>query len=313
MISRLAFILALALSVVAAAAEELQPNQTYGGTRVEASSHRVSFVVPQGWTGRFGREAKYQALLLSSSTIEGVGIAILQTGPTAAQVAAGLNEPQDLGAGVVLRPAGAPTIRGTRMGIRYENETHVGFALALIGPTQNSVIFFLAGPPPNEKIYLSLLGELGNSTNFLPPARATIPPTPAPAPAQPQPPVSGGMGQEWSSLLSGQALNYFSSYRSGGGGGGMASHRVLHLCPNGSFLYSGDSSVTMNVPGASGSSAGRGGFAGRWRLESTTPTTAVLVLVVEGGQELRWQKKYDDNKTFVNGQRWLREPSKACR
>jgi len=314
MISRLVFILALALSVAAAAAEELQPNQTYaGGTLVEASSHRVSFVVPQGWTGRFGREAKYQALLLSSNTIEGVGIAIIQTGPTAAQVAAGLNEPQDLGAGVVLRPAGAPTIRGTRMGIRYENETHVGFALALIGPTQNSVIFFLAGPPPNEKIYLSLLGELGNSTNFLPPARATIPPTPAPAPAQPQPPVSGEMGQEWSSLLSGQALNYFSSYRSGGGGGGMASHRVLHLCPNGSFLYSGDSSVTMNVPGASGSSAGRGGFAGSWRLESTTPTTAVLVLVVEGGQELRWQMKYDDNKTFVNGQRWLREPSKACR
>jgi hypothetical protein len=102
MISRLVFILALALSVVAAAAEELQPNQTYaGGTRVEASSHRVSFVVPQGWTGRFGQEAKYQALLLSSNTIESVGIAIIQTGPTAAQVVAGLNEPQDLGAGMV--------------------------------------------------------------------------------------------------------------------------------------------------------------------------------------------------------------------
>jgi hypothetical protein len=311
MIRRLVIILALALSVVSAAAEELQPNQTYaGGTRVEASSHGVSFVIPQGWTGRFGQEPKYQALLLGSNTIEGVGIAIIQTGPTAAQVAAGLNEPQDLGAGV-LRPTGAPTIRGSRMGIRYENETHVGFALALVGPTRNSVIFFFTGPPTNEKTYLSLLGELGNSTNFLPPARATAPP--APAPAQPQPPASAGMDQEWSSLLNGQALNYFSSYRSGGGGGGMASHRVLHLCPNGSFLYSGDSSVTMNVPGASGSSAGRGGFAGRWHLESTTPTTAVLVLAVEGGQELRWQMKYDDNKTFVNGQRWLREPSKACR
>jgi hypothetical protein len=97
------------------------------------------------------------------------------------------------------------------------------------------------------------------------------------------------MSQEWSSLLSGRALNYFFSYQSGG------------------------ASVTMNVPGASGSSAGRGGFAGRWCLESITPTTAVLVLVGEGGQELRWQMKYADNKTFVNGQRWLREPSKACR
>jgi hypothetical protein len=69
----------------------------------------------------------------------------------------------------------------------------------------------------------------------------------------------------------------------------------------------------MNVPGASGSSGGRDGFRGSWSLESPTQTTAVLVLNVEGGQQLRWQLRYEGEKTFLNGKRWLREPSKVCR
>lgn len=69
----------------------------------------------------------------------------------------------------------------------------------------------------------------------------------------------------------------------------------------------------MNVPGASGSSGGRDGARGRWNLESPTQSTAVLVLTMDGGRELRWQLRYDGGKTFLNGQRWLREPSKACR
>jgi hypothetical protein len=69
----------------------------------------------------------------------------------------------------------------------------------------------------------------------------------------------------------------------------------------------------MNVPGATGSSGGRDGFQGRWTLESPTQTTAVLVLAPDGARELRWPIRYDGQKTFLNGQRWLREPSKACR
>ena len=32
-----------------------------------------------------------------------------------------------------------------------------------------------------------------------------------------------------------------------------------------------------------------------------------------GGRQLRWNVRYDGSKTFLNGQRWLREQSKACR
>jgi hypothetical protein len=298
-------ILALTSWVGSAAAEELQPNQVYaGGTRVESSSVGVSFVTPQGWVGRFGQDAQHHVLMLGSETVEGVGIAIIQSETTAAQVITSLKEPQDLGAGVVLRPTGPPAVQGARIASRYRNQTYVGRALAVIGPTQNSVIFFFAGPPKNEETYVQLLQGLGASTNFQ---------KLAPVASQPPAPSPGGVDQAWSNILTGQALNYFSSYNSGGGGGGMSSHRVLHLCPNGRFAYSGDSLVTMNVPGASGSSGGRDGFRGSWSLESPTQTTAVLVLNVEGGQQLRWQLRYEGEKTFLNGKRWLREPSKVCR
>ena len=288
-----------------AVAEELQPNQTYAArTRVEASSVGVSVVIPPGWAGRFGRDGTHQALFLGSNTLEGVGIVLFQSGVTAAQVRAGLNEAQDLGAGVVLRPIGPAATQGSRITTSYRSEAYIGRAVALLGPTQNSVIFFFAGPPKNDKAYQQLLEGLEASAAFL---------TPAPVAAQPQPPAAGGLSQPWSSLLPGQALNYFSSYNSGGGGGGMSTHRVLHLCPDGLFVFSGQSLVTMNVPGASGSSGGRDGSRGRWSVESATDTTAVLVLTLDGGRELRWQLRYDGQKTFLNGQRWLRERSTVCR
>src|SRR5262249_46966947 len=157
-----------------------------------------------------------------------------------------------------------------------------------------SVTFFFAGPTKNDGAYVQLLGALGASTTFVPPAAVAT---------QPSSPTPSGLPQPWASVLSDQALNYFSSYNSGGGGGGMASHRVLHLCSDGRFTFAGDSLVTMNVPGASGSSGGRSGFHGRWSIDSPTDSTAVLILVSDDGREVRWPLRWDGSKTFLNGQR----------
>ncbi|MGH7312063.1 MAG: hypothetical protein ACREJV_02740 [Candidatus Rokuibacteriota bacterium] len=286
-------------------AEELAPDRTYAaGARVESSRLGVSFVIPTGWVGKFGQEGGNEVLVMGSTTLEGVGLAILQGGQSAAQVAASLNEPQDLGAGVVLRPTAPPAAQGSRISARYQNEIYVGRALALLGSTGTGAVFFFAGPRKNEGAYGQLLEGLASSTSF----RASTPAT-----AQREAPAPAGLGQVWSNLLTGHALQYFSSYGSGGAGGGMAERRILHLCPDGRFGYSGDSLITMNVPGAGGSSGGRDGFRGRWSVESPTRSTAVLVLTVEGGRQLRWQLRYDGEKTFLNGQRWFRAPSDTCR
>jgi hypothetical protein len=286
-------------------AAELQADTTYaGGTRVEASSLGLSFVIPPDWIGRFGQTAQHQVLVLTSTAMEGLGLAVLQSPATPRDLAAGLNTPQALGSGVVLQPTGPPVTQGSRVLVRYENELYVGRALALVGPARHGVVFFFAGPREHEPAYAALLQELEASTRFQAPG------TP-PAQAAAVPP--GGLGQAWRDLLAGQALHYFSSYNSGGGGGGMAAHRILHLCADGRFAYGDDSLVTMTVPGASGFSGSRDGFQGRWSLEAPTETTVALVLAVEGGQPLRWQVRYDGRRTFVNGARWLREPSKVCR
>jgi len=284
-------------------AEQLRPNQKYaGGTRVESSG--VSFVVPTDWIGAYGQDARNQALVMGSNTVEGVGLAILKAGLSGVEVATELNETQDLGTGVKLRPTGPPNMQGSRIAARYENEIYVGRALVVLGTARNSVIFFFAGPKKNERAYAQLLADLAASTKILETAGA------APSP---QPSDSGELTHAWVNLLSGMMLHYFSGYNSGGGSGGMSSHRVLHLCRDGRFAYSGDSMITMNVPGASASRGGRGGHSGQWEIESTTQTSAVLVLTPDGNRPVRLHVEYDGDKTFVNGQRWLRADSDACR
>src|SRR5262245_55454284 len=299
-----AMAVALSAGAAPALAEPRAPNRTYaGGTRVEAPSLGVAFVIPEGWAGKFGQDATNQVVVMGSNTLEGVGLAILQAGQSAAQLAASLAEPQDLGDGVVLRPSAPPDRQGSRITARYQNNIYVGRALAVVGSTGNSVGFFFAGPLKNEGAYGQLVEGMARSTSFG---------APAPATAQPETADGSGAGQAWSQRLTGQMLHYFSTYNSGGGGGGMATHRVLHLCGDGRFSYSGDSSLTMNVPGASASGGGRSGSRGQWRIESPTPTTAVLVLTADGGSPMRWPLRYDGEKTFLNGQRWLRAKSDLC-
>jgi hypothetical protein len=302
-IALLCSVVVVLVGTQAVSGDELTPNRTFAsGAAVESPTLGVAFVMPAGWVGKSGQDANTKVLVMGSNTIEGVGLAILQPGQSPAQVAATLAGPQNLGAGVVLRPTAPPDVQGSRITARYQNNTYVGRALAVLGPPGQSVIFFLSGPFKNEATYGQILEALAQSTGFAPPVPVTA-----------QAPASAGMDQQWSQLLAGQMLHYFSTYNSGAGGGGMQSHRVLHLCSDGRFSFAGDSSMTMNVPGAGASSGGRSGSRGQWRIESPTQTTAVLVLAADGGQTTRWQLRYDGSKTFVNNQRWLRAASDACR
>jgi len=154
-------ILALTLWVGAAAGDVLQAGHTYaGGARVESSSAGVSFVVPPGWTGQVNQDGEQQALVLGSGTTEGVGLVIVRTGLTPEQLATSLNEAQDLGDGVILTPSSPAIVDGSRIVARFENTLYVGYAVALIGPTDNGVVLFYAGPRANEATYRQLVAGL---------------------------------------------------------------------------------------------------------------------------------------------------------
>jgi hypothetical protein len=289
---------------LALAQAELEAGGQYkAGALVKSSAGGITFALPKDWLGAFRQEGDQAVLVLGSNTVEGVGLAILMKGQTAAQVAQALSEAQDLGDNVVLELDGAVKTQGNRIIARYLNELYVGRALAVLGPNQNHVVYFYAGPQQNEKLYLGLLEGLAASTKFTP--------IQTPKPQAVTPPT--GLAKEWTQLLAGMMLKYLSSYNSGGGGGGMTSERTLHLCSNGSFAYIGSSSISMNVPGATAGGGGTDRSSGRWRIASASKTTAVLVLQVDGGGEERLELSYDGQKTFVGRERWFRVESDACR
>ncbi len=298
---------ALILTVLAfggsLAQSELTPNQKYqGGTRVQASNIGISLVIPKGWVAQYGADTTNTALMMGSNTIEGVGLAILISNQNAQQVFTGLNEAQDLGGGVVLEPTGAAKRQGQRVTARYANDDYVGWALGLIGAGQNHVVYFFAGPQKNEKIYAVLLEELANGTTFI-----------APTTNKTQPASSPGLTADWTKFLSGMMLRYLSSYNSGGGSGGMSTDRTMHFCSDGRYAYLSSSLTTINVDGGGASSGGQDRTQGRWRVESATPTSAVVILTLENGQTERINVQYDGTKTFVGGQRWFRVESDACK
>jgi hypothetical protein len=287
------------------AQSELKPGQKYeGGVRVQASFLGISMMIPKGWVAKYGSDAANAALVMGSTTIEGVGLAILVGNQSAQQVVSSLNEAQDLGGGVVLEPTGAAKQQNQRITARYTNTEYVGRALGLIGPGKNHVVYFFAGPQKNEKIYAGLLEDLATGTKFITPNASKPQPT---APA-----ASTGLTQDWTKFLSGMMLRYLSSYNSGGGGGGMSTDRTMHFCSDGSFAYLSSSLTTINVDGGGASSGGQDRAQGRWHVESATQTSAVVILSLENGSTERITVGYDGTKTFVDGQRWFRVESDAC-
>ncbi len=301
---KLAWGVASVLGGLAFAQVDLRPNQQYqGGARVKSTTLGIGLTLPKGWLGVYKEEGGQAVLVLGSNSVEGVGLVIFLKDQSPAQVVAALNEAQDLGAGVVLELVGSVRTQGSRVTARYLSRQYVGRALALLG-SRNHVIYFYAGPQKNEALYGQLLEGLAGSTRFQAPVASR---------SQPAAPAPTGAARQWTQFLAGKMLKYFSSYNSGGSSGGISEQRTLHLCSDGSFAYFDESLTTINVPGASASSGGNGRAVGRWRIESATQNSAVLLLNVDGGGVERLRVQYDGDKTFLNGERWFRVESDACR
>lgn len=283
------------------AQSELQPGQRYAeGSALKSSALGIALTLPQHWLGVFRQSGDQAVLMLGSNVVEGVGMAIMLRNQTAANISAMMNDAQDLGDNVVLRPDGAVTTQAGRMRARYQNAQYVGRALAVLGPRNIHVVYFYAGPRKNEELYAQLLQNIAASTRFTEAVTAAV-----------QPAATGSNG-DWQRFLSGMMLKYLSSYNSGGGGGGMATERSMHFCSDGSFAYASSSSMSIYVPGATAGSGGNRRDAGRWRVITSDQQQAEVLLVSDGGEEEHLHIRYDGQKTFVGKQRWFRVESDVC-
>jgi hypothetical protein len=125
-----------------------------------------------------------------------------------------------------------------------------------------------------------------------------------PAPAQARTAGATPLTRQWTQHLNDKKLVQFSGYNSGYGSGGYSSEKKLYLASDGSYAFRSSSSVSVYVPGATGSSAGRSGQDGRWRVIEQGGQPLLELLASDGTKELI-RLSMDGSKTFLNGNRWF--------
>jgi hypothetical protein len=140
------------------------------------------------------------------------------------------------------------------------------------------------------------------------------------APAGPAPRGSGSglddgtpLGREWAQFLAGKKATKRDSYYSNdvSGAGGYSSRMDVHLCQSGEFVIRGSSSVSVDVGGAVGSSAGKSAEQGTWRVITQGQIAGIELRYANGGVE-QYRLDYQDDRTLVNGERWYITPSEMC-
>ena len=120
----------------------------------------------------------------------------------------------------------------------------------------------------------------------------------SPTPAAPR------ANNPWTQRLNDKKLVQFSGYSSGGNSGGMNSQKALYLSADGTYSFRSSSSVSIDVPVASGSSGGLQADQGRWRVIEQAGETILELTSLQNGIE-KIKLTLQGTMTFLNGRRWF--------
>lgn len=127
------------------------------------------------------------------------------------------------------------------------------------------------------------------------------------------------MAKEWKEALSGATLTYMNSSYSSGASydgystySGYSSHVEILLCPSGVFSYSNSSSMSIDTGGGFAGSGDKGNSQGRWSLTSDAGGSNVLKLEFSNGEVSTYTLGFEDDKTYLNGERYFRTYKQSC-
>jgi hypothetical protein len=261
------------------------------------------------------------ALPVSAQGFTGTFVAQGQAGPVtvALQQAGGGKVTGTLsGNGAVFQVEGEPEEATTIVGTATGQQGRLFFQATLQGD-QLVILFVEPGPDgsPNyetaqELAFVRQGAAAGGAIGAL--GAGGVQPQPA------QPGAMGGatgalddgtpLGREWSQGLAGRKLSRFDRYSSGTSGG-YTSEEELTLCSSGEYLYRKSSSMSVDVGGAYGSSGGRGGETGRWRVV-TQGQVAGLELRAQSGEVTLVRLHFQDNLVHIDGGKVYRTAAEVC-
>ena len=144
---------------------DVDPGVTYrAGARLRIPGTDWSFLVPTGWQSTRPEDSEMPFLMAEEG--KGLGMMFPLTDVTRETVRDHLSQPLSLLHGLSFIPAGSDVETDLSIARSYQGEDLAGRALAVLGPGNTSVIYFLMGPPDEASGYQSVLEGLGQSTRF---------------------------------------------------------------------------------------------------------------------------------------------------
>jgi hypothetical protein len=118
---------------------------------------------------------------------------------------------------------------------------------------------------------------------------------------------------QWGEMLKNAKLTYMHTYSSNSGsyggyttGGGFSDKVEIDLCAKGYFNHSSSSSMSFDTGGGFGSSHDSGQGSGTWKVILNASGQDVLQLSFYSGQVYEYVLSLQDNKTYLNDQRYFR-------
>ncbi|WP_447600097.1 hypothetical protein [Nitrospira sp. Nam80] len=144
---------------------DLAPGGNYAsGIRLRIPSQGWSFQVPAQWHATVFEDSELPFLISDEGRSMGMMFPLAHA--TADEVEHELGQPLALSQGVSFVPTGSLVRTGSRLLRSYVSEATVGRALAVKGPSDQWVIYFLMGPGSESEGYDALLDQLADSTQF---------------------------------------------------------------------------------------------------------------------------------------------------
>jgi hypothetical protein len=121
------------------------------------------------------------------------------------------------------------------------------------------------------------------------------------------------LAQQWDGFLRGKRLTQMSSYSSGTAGG-YNRRADLFLCRDGRFIHRHESSTSLYVDGATGSSVNEGEDRGVWQIVTQDDDAAIYIKTDDGAQEGYLPLAQNDHgQTFLNRTRtFVTDENDAC-
>jgi hypothetical protein len=285
-------LLSCCMSLPAVAQDATMQKDALAGKKITNPLLGFAFTAPEGWNiEELGNGYNFYSPAQQSNIL-----VMATTYASRDQLLAAARETTDDGQGTRLVPTGEPFLLSDN-GVMAEysgtwrGEAAQVTAIGLVSPHGGSVmVLSVSSRDFSVEKNRDHAQALARSLSFLTP--------------------DTGNGLNLQKRFAGKKLTYLSSYSSGASGG-YSSQRFISLCPDGQFVLTGNSSVSMEAAGSFGNSSGVEQSQGNWKVVYVAGQP-LLVLSASDGSIHQFEIKMTKDALLLDGRRYFITDDADC-